>query len=165
MNLKRIFLGLFLVLILFSLCVYYSHHYESNQEYPSTSAILLYYPEGSLVSVSGTALRLNEDGFDLLDNNGRTEYKIRSSKHVNPGDNVQLIGILGPSYTIKSTKIIVETGWSYEFVLYRSALALIFLFFIFLRYWKFDFKTFEFIRLRKIRDFPNHKIRRILRRK
>jgi len=146
MNWKRIFLGFFLILILFSLCVYYNSYHESKLEYPSTSAILSYYPEGSAVSVTGSVLRLNDNGFELLDSNGKTEYEIRSSKHVNPGDNVQLIGILGPSYTIESTRIIVETAWSYEFVLFRSALALIFLIFIFLRYWKFDFKTFEFLR-------------------
>lgn len=146
MILKRIAIGFSFILILLVLCLYYNHYPESTLEYPSTNAILSNYPEGSTVSVSGTALRSNSNGFDLLDKNGKTEYKIITSKHVNPADNIQLIGVLGPSYTIKSTKMIVETEWSYEFVLQRSALALIFLIFIFLRYWKFDFKTFEFLR-------------------
>lgn len=146
MTLKRIAIGLALVLILLALCLYYNTYHESYKEYPSTEIILSNYPEGSVVSVSGSVLRVNSNGFDLLDNNGKTEYKIESSEHVNPADHIQLIGILGPSYTIKSTKLIVETNWNYEFVIQRSAVALIFLIFIFLRYWKFNFKTLEFIR-------------------
>ncbi|MEN4018378.1 MAG: hypothetical protein PQ968_08010 [Methanobacterium sp.] len=38
--------------------------------------------------------------------------------------------------------------WSYEFILLRSALALVFLIFIFFSYWKFDFKISEFTRRR-----------------
>ncbi len=146
MDYERILTGFSLILILLILCLYYNHYHESTLEYPSTDSILSNYPEGSIISVSGTALRLNNNGFDLLDKNCKTEYKIITSEHVNPGDNIQLIGVLGPSYTIKSTKMIVETAWSYEFVIQRSALALIFLVFIFFRYWKFDFKTFEFMR-------------------
>ncbi len=146
MDYKRILIGFSLILILLVLCLYYNNYHESILEYPSTDVILSNYPEGSTVSVSGTAIRLNNNGFDLLDKNGETEYKIISPEHVNLADNIQLIGVLGPSYTIKSTKMIVETAWSYEFVIQRSALALIFLIFIFFRYWKFNFKTFEFNR-------------------
>ena len=163
MILKRIAIGFSLILILLVLCLYYNHYHESTFEYPSTDTILSNYPEGSTVSVSGTALRQTSYGFDLLDKNGKTEYKIISSHHINPADNIQLIGVLEPNYTIKCTKMVIETEWSYEFVIQRSALALIFLIFIFFRYLKFDFRTLEFIRLRKPR-FSNHKNKKFLRR-
>ena len=146
MILKRILLGVSLILILLALCFYFNHNYESHLKYPTTNTILSNYPEGSTVSVTGSVIRLNDGGFVFLDENGVTEYKIESSVPVQPTDHVQLIGILGPYYTIVANIIAVETARSYEFVILRSALALIFLSFIFLRYWKFDFKTFEFIR-------------------
>ena len=147
MDLKRITAVSALILILLSLCVYYYNYHESNSKYPSTAAIESSYPEGALVFVSGTALKQNNNGFYLRDgDNWNIIYNVASSKHVQPGDHVQLLGILGPDYLIKSTRTVVETNWGYEFIIFRSALALIVLFFIFFWYWKFDFKTFEFER-------------------
>ncbi|MGB9980303.1 hypothetical protein [Methanobacterium sp.] len=147
MDLKRITVISGLILILLCLCFYYYSYHGSNLKYPSTAAIESNYPEGSLVFVSGTVIKQNNNGFYLLDgNNWSIIYKVVSGKHVEVDDNVQLLGILGPSYTIKSTRTVVETNWGYEFIIFRSALALIVLLFIFFRYWKFDFKTFELIR-------------------
>lgn len=148
MDLKRVAAGSVLVLILLSLCIYYDTHYEDSRKYPSTAAIESHYPEGSLVFVSGAVVRPNNNGFYLRDNDNRTiVYTILSSgQKVSPGDHVQLLGILGHSYTIQSTKVDVETNWGYEFILFRSALAFIVLIFLFFMYWKFDFKTFEFVK-------------------
>jgi hypothetical protein len=44
-------------------------------------------------------------------------------KEAEIGDNAQVVGILGPSFTVKGTEIIVMEKWSYEFVLLRSALV------------------------------------------
>lgn len=147
MDLKRITAVSVLALTLFSLCIYYYGYHEDNLKYPSTSAIESYYPEGTLVFISGTAVKQNKNGFYLRDNNDwDIEYKIISGKQIDPGDYVQLLGILGPSYTIKSIRTAVETSWGFNFIIFRSALALIVLIFIFFRYWKFNFKTFELIR-------------------
>ena len=146
MDLKRITAGSVLVLLLLSLCVYYYNYHEDNLKYLSTAAVQSYYPEGSTIFVSGTATKINKDGFNLLDNSGSVEYRIISGKHPEPGDNVQLIGVLGPSYTIKSTRAMVETSQGYGFILFRSALALIVFIFIFFRYWKFNFRRFELTR-------------------
>lgn len=146
MDLKKITAVSVLSLALLSLCIYYYDYHEDNAKYPSTYAIESYYPEGSLVFIEGTAIKQNKDGFYLRNNNWDIEYKIISGKHIEPGDNVQLLGILGPSYTIKSIRVVVEPTWGFEFIIFRSALALIVLIFIFFRYWKFDFKTFELAR-------------------
>lgn len=147
MDLKRITAVSVLAIILLSLCFYYYNYHESNLKYPSTAAIESNYPEGSLVFVEGTALKQNNNGFYLRDgDNWSIIYRVASGKQIQPGDHVQLLGILGPSYTIKSTRTVVETNWGYDFIISRSALALIVLILIFFRYWKFDFKTFEIIR-------------------
>lgn len=167
MDLKRTAAVSALILILLSLCIYYYNYHEFNSKYPSTAAIESNYPEGALVFVSGTALKQNNKGFYLRDgDNWSIIYKVVSGKHVEPDDNVQLLGILGPDYTIKSTRTVVETKWGYDFIIFRSGLALIVLIFIFFRYWKFDFKTFQILRLKETRGFLNHKIflKKILRR-
>lgn len=149
MKAKRIIAaGSILILILVSLCIYYNSNYESHLQYPSNGAIISHYPEGSVVSVSGEIVGLNSDGFNLQEiyNGKQVIYKIKTSAQAEPGDSAQVIGILGPSYTIKSTDIIVTPKWSYEFVLLRSVFGLIFLIFIFFKYWEFDLKLFEFIR-------------------
>jgi hypothetical protein len=147
MDLKRIAAGSILVLILLSLCVYYHNYHEDNSKYPSTAAIESYYPEGSLVYVDGSVVKQNKNGFYLRDgNNIELVYNVISNEHVERNDNVQLLGILESNYTIKSTRIYVETNWGYKFILFRSALAIIVFILIFFWYWKFDFKTFELIR-------------------
>ena len=146
MDLKRITACSILVLILLGLCIYYDNYHENNLKYLSTAAVQSYYPEGSVIFVSGTVTKVNKEGFNLLDNSGSLEYRVLSGKDVKPDDNVQLIGVLGPKYTIKSIRANVETANGYHFILLRSALAMIIFIFIFFRYWKFNFKTFEIIR-------------------
>ena len=149
MDLKRITAVSTLIIILLSLCIYYHDYHESNLKYPSTAAIESNYPEGSQVYISGTVVKPKGNGFYLQDkDNLSIVYNVISGKHVKPDDNVQLLGILGPDYTIKNTKTIVETSEGYGFIIFRSALALIIFILIFLWYWKFDFKTFELVRRR-----------------
>lgn len=139
-------IGVILILVLFVLCVYYYTNHKSSLEYTPTSVILSKYPYGSMVSVSGEVTDLNDGGFNLLDNSKRVTYRITSTSKVEKGDKVQLIGILGHSYSINSTKLIVINEFNNKLVILRSVIALIILIFIFFVYWKFDFKTFEFMR-------------------
>ena len=147
MDIKRIAAVSVLTFILLGLCFYYHNYHEYNLKYPSTAAIESYYPEGSQVYIVGSIIKPNKNGFYLRDgNNLDIVYNVTSSQYVQPIDYVQLLGILGPNYTINSTKVYVETNKGYEFIMFRSALAVIVFIFIFLWYWKFDFKRFEFIR-------------------
>ena len=147
MDLKRIAAGSILVLILLSLCVYYHNYHEDNSKYLSTAAIESYYPQGSLVFVEGSVIKQNKNGFYLRDgNNVDMVYNIISGKHVEGDDNVQILGVLESNYTIKSTKIYVETNEGYEFIIFRSALAILVFILIFFWYWKIDFRTLELIR-------------------
>ena len=147
MDLKQITAISILILILLSLCIYYYNYHESNLKYPSTAAIESYYPEGSQVYITGSVTKPNKNGFYLRDgSNLDIIYNVTGSKKVKPIDHIQLLGILGPNYTINSTEVYVETNHGYEFIIFRSALALIVFILIFLWYWKLDFKTFELTR-------------------
>ncbi|MEN4018384.1 MAG: hypothetical protein PQ975_00655 [Methanobacterium sp.] len=106
---KSIFTLFIIYIILTILCINYNTNYESHLKYPSTSTILAEYPEGSTVYVSEEVTSLNNDGFELQDdyNGKKVRYKIETSKKASIGDIAQVIGILGPSFNVKSTEIIV----------------------------------------------------------
>ncbi|OEC86069.1 MULTISPECIES: hypothetical protein [Methanobacterium] len=147
MDLKRTASVSLLAFILLGLCLYYHNYYDDNLKYPSTEAIESHYPEGSLVYITGSVTKPTKNGFNLRDgNNLDIVYNVTSNKKVQPIDYIQLLGILGHNYTINSTEIYAETNQGYEFIIFRSALALIVFILIFLWYWKFDFKRIEFIR-------------------
>jgi hypothetical protein len=148
--LKRFIIISFLLIVLYSLCVYYNENYESYADYPSVKTILSHYPDGKNVSVTGAVSVTGNEAFYLTENyHGQyVTYKIYSQENVNKGDFVSVVGILGPSYNIKASKVLVAKKWKEEFVLTRSAIAGLFLLLLFWRYWKFDFKLMEFIRRR-----------------
>ena len=145
---NRIFLMIVLVILLVALCAYYFENFQQHQEYPSMASILINYPEGQLVSVSGTVTGTFEEGFYLEDSyqDKTVKFKIISPTSISVGDKASALGVLGPDYQVTSVKLLVTPRWSYQFLLLRSFLAFFFLVFIFNRYWKFDRKGWSFIR-------------------
>lgn len=162
---NKIIIVSFLLVILLGLCFYYNANFEANAKYPSAKSILLNYPEGEIVFISGDFAGNYDSGFYLKnDFHGKTViYKINYPYNVTDGDIISIIGKLGPSFTIDPQKIVVNKQWKEDFLLIRSALIGVILLFLFRRYWKFDLKKMEF-RLRKPM-FPNHKNYKFLRRK
>ena len=148
---NRVIITLFLFTVLLGLFFYYTINFESNSKYPSTKSILTDYPEGETVYVSGIYQGSYNGGFYIIDPSygNRVIYKINSSYTAENGDTVSIIGTLGPSFTITPQKIVISKGWKEYFLLFRSAIIAVILFFIFWRYWKFDFKNMEFIERRK----------------
>lgn len=145
---RFIFFGLLIVLIILS--VYFASNYQNHLENPNTSTIVKNYPLGETVAVSGVVSDVHEGGFNLSDEYHGMDinYTVTSEENVSKGDQVEVLGILQPSYRVNATKILVITSFDYSFMLLRSALvALIFLFFFF-RYWEFDLKKLEFRRRR-----------------
>jgi hypothetical protein len=140
---------LILLVILISLCFYYTNEYENNLDYPSYGAILSSYPQGMVVQIYGTVTETYPGGFIIQENyyNHVFHFRVQSDASVRVGDDVDLLGVLGESNEIiRVTKIKVSSLWKYQFLLLRSFLAFIFLVFIFHRYWCWDFETFEFRR-------------------
>jgi cytochrome c-type biogenesis protein CcmE len=147
-SMKFIFIGLLLVLILLS--IYYVSNYQQHLENPNTGVILKNYPLGATVAVSGVVTSVQNDSFILLDNYHGTKvnYTIYSQDKVSNGDQVEVLGVLGDSYQITASKILVISSFDYNFMLLRSGIALLILLFFFRRYWRFDFKKMMFRRLK-----------------
>lgn len=145
---RFIFFGLLIILILMSF--YFALNYQKHLENPTTAIILKSYPLGETVAVSGTVAEIHDDGFTVSDmyHGFEVSYSINSGEKVLPGDQVEVLGILGPSNSVNATKILVISSFDYNFMLFRSAImAMIFAFF-FLRYWSFDIGKLEFRRRR-----------------
>ncbi|MDI6725249.1 MAG: hypothetical protein QMD61_11455 [Methanobacterium sp.] len=145
---NRLIAASFLILVLFALFIYYSENYETQAQYPSTRTVLSDYPEGKMISVDGDVIAVYEGGFYLEDDykGESVTYNVSSSSKVEMYDKVSVLGKLGPSYTVKVSKILVHKKWKEDFILYRSGIGGLFLAVIFFIYWKFDFKNLEFIR-------------------
>lgn len=143
-----IFLGLLVVLILLS--SYYAANYQNHLQYPNTAVILKDYPAGQTVSVSGSVIQIRNDSFTITDAYHKTVvyYTVHSSEKVSVGDQVEVLGVLGNSYQINPSKILVVTKFDYSLLLLRSFIALLIFLFFFRRYWHFDFRKIEFRRLK-----------------
>ncbi len=145
---KFIFFGLLVILILMS--VYFASNYQKHLENPNTSIILKNYPLGETVAVSGTVAEVHDGGFTLSDmyHGFEVNYTIISGEKISPGDQAEVLGILGPSNSVNATKILVITSFDYSFMLFRSAIVAILFVIFFLYYWSFDIGNFEFRRRR-----------------
>lgn len=145
---NRVGLLIILILILTGLCLYYNDHYVKHQNYPTTSDILSNYQVGETILVGGTVTQITPGGFLLSEtyHQNTIKYRVYSPDKVSLGDKVSLLGTLEPNYQVISQRMLVENSWSYRFVLIRSFIAFIVLFFIFNHYWKFDRENWIFIR-------------------
>ncbi|WP_321421968.1 hypothetical protein [uncultured Methanobacterium sp.] len=146
---KRILTGIILIIALAGLCTYYVSEYPNHLEYPSYEVILTDYPIGEVVNIGGTVTSTFNGGFQTTENfyGHWVNMKIISDTPVSVDDKVSLVGVLAPNNTIINVeRIEVNKYWKYIFVLLRSLVALIFLIYIFHRYWSFDWKSYEFRR-------------------
>jgi hypothetical protein len=145
---KFIFIALLLALIL--LCTYYVSNYQQHLENPNTSIIIKNYPLGETVAVAGSVLDVGSNSFTILDQYHGTDivYTIFSTEKLSVGDEVEILGVLGASNTVVASKILVISKFEYNFMLLRSGIAVLIFLFFFRRYWRFDFKKFEFRRLK-----------------
>lgn len=145
---KLIFIVLVLVLIFLS--GFYVLNYQQHLENPNTGVILKNYPIGETVAVSGIVTDVQTDGFTLSDNfqGTKVSYTIFSSVKVSNGDQVEVLGVLGNSYQITASKILVVSSFDYNFLLVRSAIAFLIFLYFFRLYWRFDFNKMEFRRVK-----------------
>jgi uncharacterized integral membrane protein len=146
---RRILAGIILLILLVTICLYYANEHENHLQYPSYGAILTHYPQGALVHVYGTVTQNYPGGYNIQENyhDQLVTMNIQSSTSPAVGDKVDILGILGPDNTIISIrKIAVNQQWKYYFIILRSILAIIFLIYIFHRYWYFHPEKFEFRR-------------------
>lgn len=145
---NRIFLLIFLILILTGLCIYHVENFRQHQDYPSIADVLSSYPEGQMVSLSGAVTEIFPGGFKMVESYQHTlvEFTVYSPEKVSLKDEVFVLGVLMPNNQIISQKMLITTEGNFSFVLVRSFLALLVLFLIFNHYWKFNRKEWIFVR-------------------
>ncbi|MGZ7134887.1 MAG: hypothetical protein ACXVHY_03305 [Methanobacterium sp.] len=147
---NRIMISSVLIIVLFGLFIYYTDNFAFNEPYPSSSAILKNYPIGKTVAIDGDFAGFYDGGFYIKDRSGlNIIYKINSSYRPVNGDIFSILGTLSTSYTINPQEMVIVKQWKENFLLLRSGIIAIILILLFWRYWKFDFKTMEFINRRK----------------
>ncbi|MGZ7209073.1 MAG: hypothetical protein ACXVHV_04285 [Methanobacterium sp.] len=147
---NRIMISSVLIIVLFGLFIYYTDNFAFNELYPSSSAILKNYPIGKTVAIDGDFAGFYDGGFYIKDRSGlNIIYKINSSYRPVNGDIFSILGTLSISYTINPQEMVIVKQWKENFLLLRSGIIAIILILLFWRYWKFDFKTMEFIKRRK----------------
>ena len=145
----RLIIGLFLVALLFSLCLYYYTNVEAHSEYPSLKMIML-DPEsydGTVVSEGGEVTKANTSSFVItsMDKDLRFNFVINSNEEVHVGDSVEVLGIFHSPNMILPDKMIITRAFSQKMVYVRSLLGLLILAIVFFRSWKFDLKRFVFM--------------------
>jgi hypothetical protein len=146
---KRLIVGIILIIALAALCTYYAGQQENHQKYPSYREILSVYPQGEVVSVFGRVNKISNGSFQIEENynSHMVNMTIISNTPVSVKDSVSVVGVLGADNKVVSVQAMeVNVYWKYIFLLLRSFLALIFLAYIFNRYWHFDRDKFEFRR-------------------
>ncbi|NYB53090.1 MAG: hypothetical protein HVN35_11110 [Methanobacteriaceae archaeon] len=146
---NRLLAGIILFIILIALCLHYASEQENHKKYPSYKEILASYPQKEVVNVFGSVNQINNGSFQIEENyNGQMVYMtIISNTSVSLKDKITLNGVLGPDNQIVSVQVMeVNEYWKYIFLLFRSFLVLIFLIYVFNRYWQFNQEKFEFRR-------------------
>jgi len=146
---KRIVTGIILVVALAGLCAYYATEYQNHLKYPSYEVILSDYPQGEVVNVGGVVTSTFNGGFLMVKNHQShlVTMKVLNDTPVTVEDSVSVVGVLAPDNTIVNVeRVEVTEYWNYIFLLLRSFLVLIFLIFIFHKYWSFNWKSYEFRR-------------------
>lgn len=146
-NHKRILAGSLLLILLVSLCIFYSEgRHMRNLDYTIYGiAKTNQYSPGDLVYMEGMAINTYKGGYDFYYHH-RTMH-VQSSLSPSKWDSIRIIGVLVPdNQIINIRRTEVTELWKLAFILLRSFFALIFLLYIFHYYWYFDSRKFVFRR-------------------
>lgn len=145
---KRLAVFLVLLVLLSCLSLYFANNIMYHGQYPVIGDISSNYPQGQIVSITGTVFSYEKNGFLVGENyNGKMiYYHVISNLTVQPGDYISFNGILGPDYNVTIIKSEIVSPQSYEFEILRSAVVVPFLIILFFLYWRFDLKKLAFIR-------------------
>jgi hypothetical protein len=144
---NRLSLIIVLMVAICCLSIYYADNVMYHGQY-SPIITALNYPQGQVVSISGTVFSQEKTGFLVGENyqGNMRYYHVISNITAYPGDYISFNGVLGPNYSVTIEKSEVVPPWSYEFELLRSIVVVPFLFVLFILYWRFDFEKLAFVR-------------------
>jgi cytochrome c-type biogenesis protein CcmE len=147
---NRLFIFICLIAALILLSGYYELNYQQHLEHPDTSIIIKNYPIGDTVTVSGNVREVYNNSFILSSTYHQIEvnYTIDSPVNVSSGDSVEVLGVLGNSYHINASKVLVISSFDYLFMIFRSAVIFLIFLYFFRSYWYLDLEKMEFRRLK-----------------
>lgn len=142
---KNTFFLIILIASLLILFINFDENYNYHITYPNPGSTVPGAPWENTFLISGEVLKVNSQGFELgMDND--ININVISAEKVNKGDFVQILGFIQSPNTFKEIRIIKTDRWGDEFLFIRSFMGLMLFLFIFLKYWKFNLKTFSFRR-------------------
>lgn len=141
----KILILITLILILIILCINYHQNYESYLEFSPSQLNLTGEQESDEFTIFGEVIRHQEKGFDLLDGDNNV-ILVESATRPEIGSEVEVMGAFFITNYFKSVKVAKINKLGYETIFLRSLIGLVAIVIIFWRYWKFDFKHFQFIK-------------------
>ncbi|MGZ7068278.1 MAG: hypothetical protein ACXVHT_08260, partial [Methanobacterium sp.] len=123
-------------------------NYASNHVYYADSSVVdLLYDSKELNFTSGPVTDIYNDGFEIYGINLGNYFQVKTKLKVEPENYAYILGTLIPvTNEIIPQKIMIDKEDDSMNVIYRSIFGLIIFLFIFMRYWKFNFKKILFIK-------------------
>jgi hypothetical protein len=143
MKFKRSILGTIFLFLLLLLC--FSYAYGGYYKDISVIDVLNGY-SGNEVMVYGPVTSVYSDGFEVYSVRNSSAYKVKTNLKVNLGTDIYILGTLNSNNEIIITKIIPFSMNGVSNIFLSSFFGLIIFLFVFLKYWKFNFKEILFIR-------------------
>ena len=152
---QRLILGSILLLLLFSLMVYYS--LDHNNHDPDDPYILDHFEQfnGTKVTMSGVVQyvdRANQTLLIELSQPPKYLMQISTTDNINstqPGDVVEVYGTLTSSTQLTAEKLLIFEQWKNTLIYLRSLLAIPFMLYLFFRAYTFNTKKYRFERRQK----------------
>jgi hypothetical protein len=152
---KRLILGIILIFMLFSLMLYYN--LEHNNHDPETQYILNHFEQFNTTKVclSGQVKNVDKTNNTILIQVNQTPQGIilasttESLNTTQPGDIVEVYGVLTSRNSITAEKLLIYQRWKYDLIYIRSLPAIPFVLYLFFRTYSFNLDTFRFERRKK----------------
>ena len=152
---QRLILGILLILMLFTLMLYYSLDRHTHE--PSTYYILTHYEEFTTTNVQldGVVQHVDATNNTLLvrvDGSFKEGILVSTTEPVqtvHPGDRIELYGHFTSPNQLTAEKILIYEQWSYTLIFLRSLLAIPFVMYLFFRSYRFNPDTWWFERRQK----------------
>lgn len=147
---KRFIIGIILILLLFSLMLYYGLAHNNHD--PDDQYILNNFEEFNMTKVTMGGKVKNIDRTNntlLLELTQPPKHLILVSTTENlnntqQGDLVEAYGILTSRNSISAEKLIIYQRWTYDLIFIRSLPAIPFALYLFFRTYRFNLKTCRF---------------------
>jgi len=152
---QRVILGILLLLLLFSLMVYYTVDVQNHD--PDTQYIIDHWEEFTVTKVTFDAVVKNVDRPNNTLSIAVSPYP-QGVIHVNttqpvttaqPGDQVEIYGTFTGRNQMNAETILIYEQWKYDLIFLRSLPAIPFALYLFFRAYRFNITTYRFERRQK----------------